>query len=164
MLVACFLSHKLSTLWSVFPLSLNTPSVLRNKENWWGSKTQNQTGTGMALQCGLLQHCSTIADLCWRGQTLFLSSTWGHLGQCLWKLCLWYALAHFYRQISQGWRKGVRLRYGQLRRTHLSAIRSFRKIILHLNKILSRLKRPGSVAQMPVHTNSLHQGQLTRRW
>lgn len=81
---ACLLVfYHVNYLWSVFPLSLNTPSVLQNKENWWDTKTQNQAGAGMAPQCGSLQHCSTIADLCWRGQTLFLSSTWGHLGQCL---------------------------------------------------------------------------------
>lgn len=163
MLVACFLSHKLSTLWSVFPLSLNTPSVLRNKiDEVLKPKTKQEQEWPCSVDCcstaPLLLTCTGEARHC---SFLLPGDTWASVYE---NSAFDMHLPIFTGRFSQGWRKGVRLRYGQLRRTHLSAIRSFRKIVLHLNKILSRLKRPGSVAQMPVHTNSLHQGQLTRRW
>lgn len=144
------------SLWTllVFCKTKKIDEILKPKtkqEQEWPWSVNHCSTAPLLLTCaGEARHCSFLLP----------GDTWASVSQ---NSPFDMHLPIFTGRFSQGWRKGTRLRYEQLRRTHPSAIRSFRKIIFHSNKFLYRLKRPGSVAQVPVHTSSLHQGQLARR-
>lgn len=71
-----------------------------------------------------------IADLYWRGQTVFLSSAWGNWASVYENSAFDMHLPVFYRQVFPGLEKGMRLRYGQLRIAHPSAIETMETLFL----------------------------------